>query len=588
LRPQLSARMNGTVVASGDIFIQKNRQQWLYFQRPCDVLVAATPDDIPSVLASLDAEVSTGMAVAGFMSYEAAGGIDPVLKTHAADSFPVAWFGVYDDACCLDELPSPDRAVGELNWSLSVTPDRYADAIQRIKAYIEAGDTYQVNFTMRMRSPFSGDAYALFHRLQRSQQASYGAYIDLGDRAVCSASPELFFEVDGRRIVSRPMKGTSHRAPAFADDQRLVEELQASPKNRAENVMIVDMVRNDLGRVADAGSVVVESLYDVERYPTVSQMTSTVAAESDASLGQILGALFPCASITGAPKVRTMEIIKKLEEGPRGIYTGTIGYWLPERKARFNVAIRTVSIDRAKREATYGVGGGVVWDSVDTHEFAECATKAEVLNAEPRAFRLLETLLWTPPDGFFLLDRHVARAMQSGTYFGIPVDANRMRRELRDAVEGVPQAPHRVRWTLGRNGDSIVEASSIGPDIPVSTVTIAPGSCSSIDPFLYHKTTQREVYTAARRSHPECDDVLLVNERGEITEATIANVVIEIGGERITPPVSCGLLAGTFRDDLVARGEIREGILTPEMVRAADAVWLINSVRRWMPVTVAE
>ncbi|MBT3192288.1 MAG: aminodeoxychorismate synthase, component I, partial [Verrucomicrobia bacterium] len=371
------------------------------------------------------------------------------------------------------------------------------------------------------------------------------------------------------------------------EDDRLAEALHASPKDRAENVMIVDMIRNDIGRVAEPGSVRVSRMYDVERYPTVNQMTSTVEGKTQASLSELMRALFPCASITGAPKVRAMQIIRELESGPRGMYTGCIGHWLPERHARFNVAIRTVVVDRRDGAASYGVGGGIVWDSIAGQELSECLTKAEVLNTSRPRFDILETLLWTEEDGFYLLDRHIERARASAHYFGYVFDEAAMIEQLTEAVGAFPGDRGRVRWLLFPEGTSRCEVIPlpVRADSAVR-VRIAPHACKSSDVFLYHKTTNRAVYARAKEMRPDCDDVLLVNERGEVTESTIANVVAEVDGELITPPIASGLLAGTFRGELLELGEIREGRLTPDMLASADALFLINSVRKWMPVTL--
>jgi len=577
------------VTANGDILMQDGCGRWLRFENPHCVHVASTPGDVPGVLAAVDAAIAAGTPVAGFIAYEAAGSIDSALATKPTDPdspLPLAWFGEYASPAVLESLAEPASCPSGLSWETAISEADYAAAIDRIKAYIVAGDTYQVNFTIRMHCCFDDDPYALFYGLQASQRSEFGAYVDLGDAAICSASPELFFAVDGNRITSRPMKGTTTRGATTADDDKRAEELRDSAKNRAENVMIVDMIRNDLGRVAEPGSVQVTSLFDIERYPTVSQMTSTVAARTGASFAEIMRALFPCASITGAPKVRTMQIISELEGSPRGIYTGCIGYWLPERRARFNVAIRTVLADRRNGTASYGVGGGIVWDSVDSHELKECTTKAEVLNADGREFSLLETLLWTPQDGFFLLDRHIARVQRAAVRFDYAFDEARLRQALSECVRGLSDA-HRVRCLLSRDGGLKTEIAPMGADADnVLRVGVAPSSCCSSDVLLYHKTTRRDVYDRARASHPDYDDVLLMNERGEITESTIANVVVEVDGERLTPPLSSGLLGGTFREELLEQGEIREAVITPEMLKAANSVWLVNSVRRWMPATV--
>ena len=578
------------MTANGDILMQDGCGQWLHFCNPRRIHVATELQDVPVVLDAVDAAVAAGIPVAGFIGYEAAGGIDASLVTKPADPsdpLPLVWFGEYHPPKVLEALPAPQHVAPGLRWKTAISDDAYAAAIDRIKAYIVAGDTYQVNFTIRMHCRFGDDPYALFYGLQASQQSDLAAFVDLGDVAICSASPELFFALEGDRIVSRPMKGTTSRGTTAADDDRQAEALRESPKNRAENVMIVDMIRNDLGRIADPGSVQVTRLFDIERYPTVSQMTSTVEAQTMASFTEVIHALFPCASITGAPKVRTMQIIRELEASARSIYTGCVGYWLPDRRARFNVAIRTVLANRRDGTATYGVGGGIVWDSVDSHELTECVTKAEVLNADWRGFQILETLLWQGEQGFYLEDRHVARAGRSATRFGFVFDEAAMRAVLDAAVRDLAGGMYRVRCLLSRDGALKTEA------IPMMTeegktwrVGVVPNACASTDVFLHHKTTRREVYENARSQHPECDDVLLLNERGEITESTIANVVVEIDGERLTPPVSSGLLAGTFREELLEQGKIREGVVTLEMLKQADAVWLINSVRKWMPVSL--
>ncbi len=296
-----------------------------------------------------------------------------------------------------------------LSWEPSICRKTYEAGIQKVRELIRKGDTYQVNYTYRLRAGFAGDPWALFAGMVQAQGAHYSAFIHAGDWVICCASPELFFRRQGADLLCRPMKGTSPRGLWSADDAAQAEALRTSVKNQAENVMIVDMVRNDLGRVARLGSVGVRSLFDVEKYPTLWQMTSTVKCETSASVPEIFGALFPAASITGAPKVRTMAIISELEDSPRRIYTGSIGFIAPGGFAQFNVAIRTVLIDRHAQAAEYGVGGGIVWDSVPETEFEECQTKSRILTTPRPQFALLETMRWTPKEGFYLLDLHLRR-----------------------------------------------------------------------------------------------------------------------------------------------------------------------------------
>jgi para-aminobenzoate synthetase/4-amino-4-deoxychorismate lyase len=346
--------------------------------------------------------------------------------------------------------------------------------------------------------------------------------------------------------------------------------------------MIVDMMRNDLGRVAQVGSVAVPRLFEVERYPTLLQMTSTVTAQTRASVTEVLASLFPCASVTGAPKVRTMEIIRELEPQPRGVYTGAIGYIGPGRRARFNVAIRTVLVDRERRQATYGVGGGLVWDSDPGDEYEECLIKARVLTARRPPFQLLESLLWEPASGYFLLEAHLARLADTAVYFNTPLDRAAIEARLRELASTFREAT-RVRLLVKLDGAYAVEAAPLAREALPQPVRVglakAPVDSSTI--WLYHKTTRRELYDAARASRPDCDEVILWNERGELTEGSRTNVVLDLGGQWVTPPVTSGLLAGAFRGWLLAAGQIRERVLTPADLRAARRIALINSVRKW-------
>jgi para-aminobenzoate synthetase/4-amino-4-deoxychorismate lyase len=343
-------------------------------------------------------------------------------------------------------------------------------------------------------------------------------------------------------------------------------------------------MRNDVGRIAETGTVTVPELLNVERYPTVWQMTSTVSAKTSATLAEILEALHPSASVTGAPKIRTMEIIAELERRPRGVYTGAIGYVAPDGTAQFSVGIRTAVIDLKTNALTYGVGSGIVWDSDPASEYQECLLKAAIFGKRPQTFELLETMRWTPAAGFFLLDRHLQRIRGSAQYFDYVWDEPSVLRALDRAVAGQTE-PQRVRLLVARNGFARVECTPLGPK------SVAPAklgiAATPIDPsnvFLFHKTTHRTMYTDA--AQPDCDDVLLWTAHGDVTETTVGNIVVEIGGRKVTPPVQAGLLAGTFRAELLARGEIVEGRVTLDEVRNASRVWIINSVREWWPAEV--
>ena len=360
-------------------------------------------------------------------------------------------------------------------------------------------------------------------------------------------------------------------------------DLQRSPKNRAENLMIVDMMRNDLGRIAHAGSVHVPQLFEVERYRTLFQMTSTVRALTDAPVSEIFRALFPSPSVTGAPKVRTMQIIAELEDSPRGIYTGAMGFMAPGRKAQFNVAIRTVHIDRTKGSAEYGTGGGITWDSVDREEYEECCTKGLVLMGQAPVFELLETLRWRPVHGYFLLSGHLDRLSQSARYFGLSFDEETVRQQLESAALAFGPAPRRVRLLLDERGDVRVESQPMEPGRRTWRIALARRPVDSASRFLYHKTTNRVVYEQARADFPQHDDVILWNENGEVTESCLANVVARVRGEWITPPVSCGLLPGVYRRRLLERGWIRECVIRVDELKNAERLCLINSVRGRIP-----
>ncbi len=400
------------------------QKTWLRFEQPVEVLSARSPKDVLPTLQNINRAIQTeGLWAAGFLGYEAASAFDPALAVHPGGELPLLWFGLFRQPEMIKltrESEPPDFA--GLEWTPSISRDDYFRAIHQVKAQIAAGNTYQVNFTLRLRANFHSDPWQFFLAIQRAQQAEYAAFLDIGRFVICCASPELFFTLNGDTIESRPMKGTARRGLTLAADQRQAEWLQGSEKNRAENVMIVDMIRNDLGRIARTGSVQVERLFQIERYPTVWQMTSSVTAQTEASLPEILAALFPCASITGAPKPSTMKLIRSLEAEPRQIYTGCIGFAAPGRRAQFNVAIRTVWIDRLTGQAEYGVGGGIVWDSTAEGEYEEWQTKASLLSHHRPEFQLLETCLWQPGEGYFLEAYHLKRMRDSAEYFGYPFD----------------------------------------------------------------------------------------------------------------------------------------------------------------------
>jgi para-aminobenzoate synthetase/4-amino-4-deoxychorismate lyase len=476
-----------------------------------------------------------------------------------------------------DCLPPPGRyALTDLKPAVDFA--QFEATLRRIRQHLADGETYQVNYTFPVQGRFAGSPLDLFGSLVAAQGGCHGVFVRAGRFTVCSASPELFFARNGTELRARPMKGTAARGRTTAEDERQRDLLLSSDKQRAENVMIVDMVRNDLGRIAAVGSVEVPELFAAERYPNVWQMTSLVTARSSVGLADIFRALHPSASVTGAPKIRTMQILRDLERRPRGVYCGAVGHVAPGGSARFNVAIRTAVVDHANGSVEFGLGSGIVWDSSAVDEYQECLLKGSILSARPRAFELLETLRWSPDTGFFLLDRHLARLCDSAAYFGFACSVQALREALARAVEGEQRAT-RVRLLLSRDGRVHVERAPLVPGPPPLRVALAVEPIDNLDVFLFHKTTNRDVYEQARLSG--YDETILWNPLGEVTEATTANIVVELNGRLVTPPVRCGLLAGTYRAELLSRGDLREAVVTIDDLAAAAGFWLINSVHEW-------
>jgi para-aminobenzoate synthetase/4-amino-4-deoxychorismate lyase len=543
--------------------------------------------EVVEVLAEVEREVARGRWVAGFVCYEAAPAFDPVMKvSNPMSELPLVWFAV-----SRTRRPAGPLGAGPYSlqpWNSRLSKDDYYQSVEHIRQRIRAGDTYQVNFTFRLEAPFEGLAEAFYRDLVNAQACGYGALIDTGRWVVASASPELFFEWRHGRIVSKPMKGTSRRGLMLSDDEQLRAQLESSEKDRAENLMIVDMVRNDLGRISRVGTVKVPALFTTEKYDTVWQLTSTVEAEPIAgtSLTDVFAALFPCASITGAPKVSTMGIIEQLESDPRGVYCGAVGFGGPgaggEPEWAFNVAIRTVMIDRAGSSATYGTGGGITYDSTTAGEYNEALLKAEVLARRSASFDLIETIRWSPDGGFWLLDRHLDRLIDSARYFDIPLDPAEVRAALRAAVAG-RSGILRLKLTVGRSGTISVDT---GP-LPAAATVVAAVDSMPVDPsdiFLYHKTSNRTTYDEAKARSTNVDDVILINPSGEVTETTIGNLAVEIDGNWSTPPMSAGLLPGSYRAELIATGRLSERSITVAELKRASRLARVNALRGWEPI----
>ena len=579
----------------------------LAFGEADELIVARTLDEVRPAMEAVARATANGRYAAGFVSYEAAPAFDPALHVHPATDVPLLWFGIY-------RAPTPPPSAGLAmynigDWRADTRREQYAAAIDEIREAIRNGDIYQANYTLRLHAQFSGDAHAWYEDLRRGAHGHFNAYLDIGSHRILSMSPELFFAWDGKTILTRPMKGTARRSPApprdseaWPDwnmrDQQRANALHDSEKNRAENLMIVDLLRNDVSRVANAGSVSVPQLFTLEAYPTVYQMTSTITASTRAgvTVADIFRALFPCGSITGAPKIKSTEIINRLETAARGVYCGAVGVIAPGGKCVFNVAIRTIVVDAASGAAQCGVGGGITWDSESADEHAEAMAKAEFIRNSSRGFELLETMRLH--DGEYdWLEAHLARLESSAAALGFLADMVAVRAALAAHAALHRNETQRVRLLLARDG--AVDASSEPLTAQTAPVWLAPASSEVSSPkpvvlasspvdrherTLQHKTTRRSVYDLYRQQHPQAFDVLLWNEQDELTEFTYGNVVLELDGALVTPSSSSGLLPGVLRAELLVRGVVTERVLKRADLPRATRTWFINSVRGWVLV----
>jgi para-aminobenzoate synthetase / 4-amino-4-deoxychorismate lyase len=535
----------------------------LLYTEPEQIVSAREPEEVDAALGAVSAGLARGLHAAGFFSYELGYCLEPKLG---------------------GRLPAERAKISDLK--LSWSRDQYRDAFNKVEDYISAGDVYQINLTLKYLFAFEGDPVAFYAALRRKQRVAYGALIHTPDLDVLSLSPELFFRREGKHMSTRPMKGTAPRGRTPREDARTKTWLAMDEKQRAENLMIVDLLRNDLGRVAKIGSVEVTDLFTVETYRSVHQMTSGITAElrSDMGLKDMLHALYPCGSVTGAPKVRAMEIIRELEGGPRGVYTGAIGHIVPSGDAQFNVAIRTVVLSGEVGEM--GIGGGIVADSKEESEFEECLLKAQFLTKADAPFELIETLRFEQGRGFHLLERHLARLQSSAHHFGYPFSRGAVLATLEAEATRVTSPVALVRLLLAEDGTITVTSTAI--ELPTRDTiwcfVISDQRLDAKDAFFYHKTTRRQFFDREmerQKALTGCDEVVFLNKKGELTEGTRTNLFIEIDGRLFTPALTCGLLPGTLREELLdlPRAAASEAVLTPQDLLAADSIYLGNSVR---------
>ena len=567
-------------------------QSSFLFRNPVEWLEARDLSELPGFFLRLEAARAQGLWSAGYFSYECGYHWEPRAAldfTPNQEDLPLAAFGLYLTPTIFTADPSSSGlAHGVESPSLGISCEDFQQKIRIVHGYIEAGDTYQVNLTDQVQARYTGSALELFAHMMEAQPVEFGALLRLGDRFILSASPELFFRVRGRHIIVRPIKGTAPRGRDAQEDAARMEALANDEKNRAENVMIADLMRNDLGRVAEMGSVLVGKLFAVERLPTLLQMSTEITAtlRSDVTLYMLFASLFPSGSIVGAPKVRTMQLIQELEGRPRGVYTGAIGYFAPNGESVFSVAIRTAVLQGERLHM--GVGAGITYDSVAREEYQECRLKAEFLN--DNSFALIESMR-CEAGKCLLLPLHLERLQASADYFGFRF----LRTELVAAIESAmrdssDRGASKLRLELRRDGSWILsELAPLEEEPELSKAMLWPEPVQSDDRFLRHKTTRRALYNHAAQVSRERGyiDAIFQNERGIVTEGAISNIVVKHGDFWLTPPVDAGVLPGVYRTSLLKRmPEIQIVEFSVERLLSADEVWLTNAVRGMRRVVV--
>ena len=567
------------------------------FLNPIQTLTAQRLEDLPNLFVEIEAALAKDHHVAGYLGYECGYHFEHFDKIPNLTSIlPLAWFGIYAQPITFNHAtgtftpqpPTPTSTATKTpstqpfaeNIALKISPDDYREKILKIKSLIAAGDTYQVNFTDTVKLETTLEPAATFATLSRQQPVPYAAFLNIAGRHILSLSPELFFNLSDNKITTRPMKGTMPRGNDLEADTLAALALQHDEKNRSEHIMIVDLLRNDLGRICTMGSVHVEDLFTIERYETLLQMTSTVSGTLRPNLTfyEIFRALFPSGSITGAPKIRTMQIIRDLEQHPRGIYTGAIGHIAPNRSATFNVAIRTLVLKDT--HAKMGVGGGIVADSDPAAEYRECLLKASFLTHAPNNFQLIETILWN--GDFYLLTQHLDRLTASASYFNFTCDRSAIITQLESqATTFEPNTKYRVRLLLNAAGIATITTTPLTTQ-PTGSILISTEKTSSTDLFLHHKTTRRPLYDRLYKQAVAqgYDDIIFLNERNELTEGAISNIFLRKGSKLLTPPLTSGVLPGIYRRHILETNpHAEEKVLTLEDLHTADAIYICNSVR---------
>ena len=550
--------------------------QYLFFYDPLETLTGYDTQSVENILKKVEEYADSGKWAVGFVSYEASPAFDSALMAFEDPEFPKICFSIFDKV----QKSDLSEITGDFHagpWKHSMDFRNYGHSLNNLKQQIMYGNSYQANFTFQLKSRFEGSALAFFKALVNNQKTPYSTYFSFDRYAICSASPELFFERSEDLIICKPMKGTAVRADESQTDLDNAEALKASEKEQAENIMVVDLIRNDLSRIAEDASVKTTSVFNLEAIETVWQMTSTVSAKSSCSNLEVWKALFPCASITGAPKARTMQILKTAEKHPRRVYTGGIAVYSPlkPKHIRCSVAIRTALID--KDQVYYGVGSGITFMSNPRSEYDECLLKARVL--PDCDFQILESILFETDSGYALLDQHLQRMLNTSEFFGFECDLEKAKEELTELSKNL-NGRQKIRLLLNKYGEFKAEALSIPDRLPTLKLKLASEAADTSGIFVKYKTTNRKIYEKHKQS--DCDDTLLFNHKNEVCETCIGNFAYKLEGNWYTPPVECGILEGIYRRKLLDEGKLRERIITLDELKLVSEMAVINSVRGWM------
>ncbi len=551
---------------------------FVIFENPIIEIEVKEKGKVLEGLKEIDKVIKENFYLAGFISYEAGYDIVNLPSRNKHSNIPLLWFGAFTKPR-ITEIPQKTKNKFSIsNIRSSISLEEYLYKIEKIKEYIKDGYTYQTNFTFKLFFEFEGDPISLFLELREKQRTEYTRFVKYNNTYILSLSPELFFRTSKNKIITKPMKGTIKRGRFLEEDKKLLRKLFESEKDRAENLMIVDLLRNDLGKISKFGSVKVEKIFEIEKYQTLFQMTSTIVGEieKDKKFSEIIKGIFPSGSITGAPKKKTMEIISELENTPRGIYTGTIGYILPNGTSEFNVAIRTISIQNNVGEM--GIGSGITWYSDPKREYKECILKSNFLIQKPyNEFQLIETML-LKNNKIYLLKNHIKRLIKSAKYFSFKYNKEKIIEDLKRTMK--LNGKLKIRLLLDKHGNTKIETTEFTYQPKSGLIKIAKDRVNSKNVFLYHKTTNRDLFNAYAKKLKEekIIDFIFLNEKGNVTEGTIHNIIILKDKRLVTPKRTSGVLRGTMLEYLAKKYNIKEEKVTIEDLKKSKALFLCNSV----------